>query len=418
MNVFNITLKDLQIFIKDRSSVVMLFLMPFIFIVAFAAIGKDVDFSEGASLADKLDLVVVNLDPNGAAAQQFLTSLEESGGVKPVFQDQAETEDQLNQAALGYALFIPTNFSADLEAGRQVNLRLAIHPLAEETNLITVERAVSRAARAYLMVAYLNQGLQQMGEMQAADPQAADAFSMQRIQAQVEEQQAQAAQRPLISVVQTAVGQKTSTDVNLPGLGETTVLGMAVLFVFLSAQNTAMSIFKEKKLGSFRRLMAAPIQKAALLAGKLLPNLILCLVQLAVIIITGAFILQLLGLKPLSLGSDWIAIGVVSIAMALCSTSLGILIIGIAKTEGQIGGLSSVLMFVAGILSGSFIPLFLFPEGMVNIVRFLPLYWANQAFYGMAFRGQTLVNLWPNIIAMLVFTVVFFSIGLWRFKFD
>ena len=104
--------------------------------------------------------------------------------------------------------------------------------------------------------------------------------------------------------------------------------------------------------------------------------------------------------------------------MALCSTSLGILIIGIAKTEGQIGGLSSVLMFVAGILSGSFIPLFLFPEGMVNIVRFLPLYWANQAFYGMAFRGQTLVNLWPNVIAMLVFTVVFFGIGLWRFKFD
>jgi ABC-2 type transport system permease protein len=418
MNAFNITFKDLQVFLRDRSAVVMLFLMPFIFIVALAAIGRNVDFSEGASLTEKLDLVVVNLDPNGIAAQKFIATLKNSEIVKPIFQEQAVTENQLNQSALRYALFIPSNFSADLDASRQVSLRLAMHPLAEETSLMTVERAVSRATREYLMVEYLNKGLQQMGEMQAADPQAADAFSMQRIQAQVNEQQAQAAQRPLITVIQTTAGQKEATDVTLPGLGEITVLGMAVLFIFLSAQNTAMSIFNEKKLGSFRRLMAAPISKAALLAGKLLPNLILCLVQLAVILITGTFILQLLGLKPINLGPDWIGVVVVAVAVALCSTSLGILIIAIARTEGQIGGLSSVLVFVAGILSGSFIPLFLFPEGLVNIVRFLPLYWANQAFYGMAFRGQTLVDLWPNVIALLVFTVVFFGIGLWRFKFD
>jgi ABC-2 type transport system permease protein len=418
MNAFNITFKDLQVFLRDRSAVVMLFLMPFIFIVALAAIGRNVDFSEVASLTEKLDLVVVNLDPNGIAAQKFIATLKNSEIVKPIFQEQAVTENQLNQSALRYALFIPSNFSADLDASRQVSLRLAMHPLAEETSLMTVERAVSRATREYLMVEYLNKGLQQMGEMQAADPQAADAFSMQRIQAQVNEQQAQAAQRPLITVIQTTAGQKEATDVTLPGLGEITVLGMAVLFIFLSAQNTAMSIFNEKKLGSFRRLMAAPISKAALLAGKLLPNLILCLVQLAVILITGTFILQLLGLKPINLGPDWIGVVVVAVAVALCSTSLGILIIAIARTEGQIGGLSSVLVFVAGILSGSFIPLFLFPEGLVNIVRFLPLYWANQAFYGMAFRGQTLVDLWPNVIALLVFTVVFFGIGLWRFKFD
>jgi ABC-type Na+ efflux pump permease subunit len=126
------------------------------------------------------------------------------------------------------------------------------------------------------MMEYLNKGLEQMREMQAANPQAASAFSEQRIQQQVAQQQTQAAQRPLITVVETsAVKESAKENVDLPGLGEVTVLGMAVLFVFISAQNTAMSIFKEKKLGSFRRLLAAPISKASLLGGKLLPNLIM-----------------------------------------------------------------------------------------------------------------------------------------------
>ena len=151
-------------------------------------------------------------------------------------------------------------------------MRLAVHPLANEANLMTVERAVSRVAWEFLMMEYLNKGLEQMREMQAANPQAASAFSEQRIQ-----QQAQAAQRPLITVVETsAVKESAKENVDLPGLGEVTVLGMAVLFVFISAQNTAMSIFKEKKLGSFRRLLAAPISNASLLGGKLLPNLIMC----------------------------------------------------------------------------------------------------------------------------------------------
>jgi ABC-2 type transport system permease protein len=214
------------------------------------------------------------------------------------------------------------------------------------------------------------------------------------------------------------VKESAKENVDLPGLGEVTVLGMAVLFVFISAQNTAMSIFKEKKLGSFRRLLAAPISKASLLGGKLLPNLIMCQVQLVVILITGVFFLRILGLEPLNFGSDPLGLVLVSLVTALCSTSLGLLIIAVARTENQIGGLGSVLLFVAGILSGSFIPLFLFPEGLEKIARFLPQYWANQAFYGLAFRGQTLTDLWPNILALLAFTLAFFGIGLWRFKFD
>jgi ABC-2 type transport system permease protein len=179
-----------------------------------------------------------------------------------------------------------------------------------------------------------------------------------------------------------------------------------------------MSIFKEKRIGSFRRLMTAPISKAGLLVGKLLPNLLISLVQIAVIFITGSYFLRLVGLEPLNLGGDLLGLVVVSLATAICAVSLGLLIVSIAKTEGQVGGLSSVLLFVAGILSGSFIPLFLFPQALENVARLMPQYWANQAFFGMVFRGQTLLDFWPNVLVLLAFSLAFFGVGLWRFKFE
>jgi ABC-2 type transport system permease protein len=268
------------------------------------------------------------------------------------------------------------------------------------------------------MVEYLDRGLAQMAEMQAANPDAGSTFSEDRIRLQVEKQQAQAENRPLITVVETTPVTEKDEDVEIPALGQVTVVGMTVLFVFLGAQNTAMSIFTEKRVGSFRRLMAAPIGNFTLLTGKMMPAFILGLVQIAVILFTGAYLVSFFGLTPLDLSSDPFGLLLVAVSMALCSTCLGIFIAGFVKTESQAGGISSLALFLAAILAGSFIPLFLFPEALVNMARVVPHYWANQALYGLIFRGLTLVDVWPNIIALLVFSLIFFGVGVWRFRYE
>jgi ABC-2 type transport system permease protein len=418
MKMLSITLKDLQVFLKDRGAVIMLFILPFIFIVALAVVSQGARVGSGSGEVKKLNLVVVNGDQDGKFAQAILDSVESTGKFAIVNQDQALTEKQLNQSTIRQALFIPANFSSDIEAGKQVSLRLEVHPVSDEASLMAVERAVNRAARDVMTMAYLNKGLEQMAAMQAGDPQSEAAFSQERIQQQIAQQAAQAAQRPLIKVVEVNPAKTEGEETTFPTYSQYIVLGMAVMFVFLGAQNTAASIFKEKKLGSFRRLMAAPISKAGLLGGKLLPNLVLSLVQIAVILFTGGYLIQFFGVEPLDFSSDPLGLAIIALATALCSTSLGIFIASLVKTEAQVGGLSSVLLFVAGLLSGSFIPLFLMAPFFENIGRFMPQYWANQAFFGLVFRGQSLLEVWPNIVALLVFTVVFFGIGLWRFKFE
>jgi len=418
MGAFSIASKDLQIFIRDRGAVFLLFLLPFVFILGFSFIGQSVNLGGGGeSEVSLIKLDVVNLD-TGQASQNFLETLKATHKVDVILGEQGEVDASIKDSSTKFALFIPVDFSQKLAADQQTTLTFKLHPAHNQTTVMAVERAISRAMREYLMGEYLDRGLEQMAEMQAANPEADSTFSEERIRMQVEKQQAQAEARPLIAVIETTPMTGEEEEVEIPSLGQVTVVGMTVLFVFLSAQNTAMSIFMEKRIGSFRRLMAAPLSNFALLTGKLLPNFILCLVQVAVILFTGGYLISFLGLAPLDLSSDPFGLVLVTLAMALCSTSLGIFIAALAKTESQAGGISSMALFLAAFLAGSFIPLFLFPEALANMARVVPHYWANQALYGLIFRGLTLAEIWPNIVALLVFSLIFFGVGLWRFKFD
>jgi ABC-2 type transport system permease protein len=265
---------------------------------------------------------------------------------------------------------------------------------------------------------YLYESLDQLRAMQSAMPYADQYINEQRVMDQVETQREIATERPLVSVEQTTPMGSAEEEAQISNLGQSVAVGFAVLFVFLTSQNAAMSIFREKRQGSFRRLMAAPISKVTLMSGKLLPNLIMTLVQIIIIFLVGIFLLPLMGIPALDLSSDPLGLILTALTVALCSTSLGLLLASIARTQGQLGGISGGLLWVAGVLGGSIIPIFLFPDILKNIAKFVPHYWANQAFYGLILRGETLAVIWPDLLVLLGFTAAFFTIGLWRFDFD
>lgn len=415
MKALSIALKDFEIFVKDRGSLIYLFLLPIGFIMLFAGLGANA----GSTEDDRLPLTVANSDPNGKAAQTFVQNLLKSDKLAVTLKEPAEVETLLDQSDLRWALYIPANFSAEIEADHQATVRLVAHPYHNQVDLKTIERALQSAIRNMGMMNYLDNTLEQLRDMQANDPEAANYLTQKRIDQQVEEQKVSAQERPLVNIEEVKPGGTEEAEKQeVPAMGQATVVGFATLFVFLSAQTTAQSIFNEKRQGSFRRLLAAPLSKAALLTGKLLLNLALTLAQIVVILLTGLFLIPIFGLPPLDLSADPLGLALASLAIALCSTSLGILIAAIAHSEGQVGSLSSGLLWVAGFLGGSMIPSFLFPDFLQTISKVLPHYWANQAYFGLILRSQTLAQVWPDVLILLGFTLVFFIIGLWRFDFD
>jgi ABC-2 type transport system permease protein len=413
MKALSIAFKDLLILLKDRGDMILLFLMPLVFVIvmtgALSAIGK-------GEADTRIPLAVVNLD-GGELAQTLLDHVDAAGGVRVELYEEAEARDLLADNEIGRVLIVPADFTDGVGSGQPVTLRLISHPDADMQKTEAVRLVVDGVAADMSLEIQILTALQQMGEMQAGMPGASDAFSVERMQAQARSQFERAQAQPLVAVQQREPAQEEEREEPV-GTGDIAVPGITVLFVFMTAQTAAHSIYDEKKVGTFRRLLAAPISKASVLGGKALPSFFTGMVQTAVIFAFGIVGLDLLGLTPATMGNEPLATVLVLVLVALCSSAFGILLAAMARTESQIGGLSMLLVWGMGLVGGCIIPVFILEQFLGPLPMITPHYWANQALIDLMVRGRGLADVVVELAVLLGFTVLFFAIGVWRFRFD
>lgn len=413
MKSISIAIKDLQILFKDRGEVIQLFLLPLLFIIVFSgALGA----LGGESKPVLLTLPVVDLD-GGETAQALLTGLDEAGGIKTKLYEQTQADKLLENNDISRMLVIPVDFTSGTEQGIPVELTLTSHPDADIQETEAVRLVIVGVVNELSLESQILASLRQMGEMQANAPEEYQVFTTDRVLAQARSQFESSQSRPLIEVKETIPSQEGERPI-VETLGLAAVSGIAVLFVFGTAQVTARSIYDEKKIGSFRRLLAAPMSKASLLSGKMLPNIAIGLIQFIVIFAFGVYGLKLLGLSAPTLGDQPLSVLLVCLVICLCSTAFGILVAAIARTENQIGGLTSLLVWGLGIVGGAFIPIAFLDQFLGPVVKVIPQYWANRALSSLMLRGLGLADIATEIAVLLGFTALFFLFGLWRFDFE
>lgn len=424
MKIWNLTKKDLAVILKDRGSFTWLFILPIVFTMIYAILAgmafKDAGGSAETETDARTPLPVVNLDLQGDLAQRFISDLDQVGGFRPELIEQSTAEARLKTIQITRYLVIPPEFSANLAAGKPVEVSLVTHPEHNQSGTANALRIVNAVARDISLELQLLDGIRQMGEMQAGNPESQQAFNAERTLAQAKSQFERSRTTPLISVAEQlpAVQQVAQTDQF--DFNSTIVPGMVVLFVFLSASTVAHNIFEERKNGSLRRLLAAPLTRSELMFGKMVPIWLLSLVQIIVVFAVGAIVLPLLKIGRLTIGESPLAWAVTSIVIALCSTSLGIMIASLARTEGQVSGGSNAMLWIAGFLGGALLPSFMIQQIPVLKIlqRFVPQFWATTAYYDILARGAGLLQVLPGLAALLVFTAVFFFIGVRRFRFE
>ena len=409
MKVLSIGWKDILIFIFFFCTLITSFLLPLLFIVVFSYAFSGIEDEDQV-----ITLPVVDLD-GGEVAQDLIDQVNSTAGVEVKLYEEADARDQVEGEQLEYALLIPAGFSDGVATGQPVTLLLINAPNADPANAEAMRTVVDGVAKDLSLQTQLLAGFRQMGQMMQASEE--EVFTSDLAVAQAESQFERARTEPLVAI------EKKTPDAILQEREEfsavgLTVPGATVLFVFLMASTTAMSLYSEKKTGTFRRLLAAPLAKAELLSGKMLPGFVIILVQIVVIFAASVLLLPLVGLDRLYLGNDILALVVLSMLIALCSSSLGLLIAAIARTEGQISGISVVAMWVMGAVSGAFVPTFFLGDFLGTIGKVTPQYWAVSAYTDLFVRGQTLANIGPELAILAGFTAAFFAIGLWRFKFE
>jgi ABC-2 type transport system permease protein len=173
---------------------------------------------------------------------------------------------------------------------------------------------------------------------------------------------------------------------------------------------TAMAVVREREHGTLEQLIVTPLTRSEIMLGKLVPYVIVGLVQNTTVLLAGSLMFQV------PIRGNLLDIYAASLVFILCSLGLGLFISTIAQTQAQAMQMSVFVLMPNMLLAG-----FMFPrEAMPGPARWfgllLPLTHFLQIMRGVILKGVGLRELWPQSLALVAFAFAFFGFSTVRFQ--
>jgi drug efflux transport system permease protein len=236
---------------------------------------------------------------------------------------------------------------------------------------------------------------------------------------------AQIAQGYVSQIVNQFVTEQTATDSSAPEVQVVertwfnpnldyiwfTLPSLAVMITLQICLNvTAMSVAREREMGTFEQLLVSPIRPLEIMAGKSVPALILALIEVTIFILITVFIFRI----PFHGSVPFLYLSLTVFVIAMIGIGLSISSIAVTQQQALLGIMTTLLP--ATLLSGYAAPI----ENMPNWLQ--PLTYANPLRYIMVvMKGvflkdmpplEILSNTWPMAI-IAVFTL---TLATWLFR--
>jgi len=190
------------------------------------------------------------------------------------------------------------------------------------------------------------------------------------------------------------------------------VPGVVALVLFLLCVTmTAISVVKEKEMGTMEVLLVSPIKPWLILVAKAVPYLILSLINLILILLLSVFLLDM----PIK--GSLILLFAESTLFIICALALGMLISTTAKSQqGAFLSAQTNMMLPTMLLTG-----FMFPvENMPLVLRllsyFVPSKWYYTIMKAVMLKGVGLSSIWLETLVLFGMTSIFIMINIKIFK--
>jgi ABC-2 type transport system permease protein len=409
-NLWYIARKDLLQTLKDRGSLFFLLVMPLILITVIGlAFGSF--FGSGPSQIS-IEVAVNNQDSGflGKAIVQALTFNTASLKITvDPYKDSNKVKDQVaNNANVNAGVVIPANASNMLIAvssnGTLPKNLVQVYSLpgTSDTRPTIIQNIVTNVLTSEVA------GSTAVGQVFSVCNQPGNHCTQSSINTQtIAGTVGQASATGGSAAVQTLTAGKATSFNNF----DQVVPGYAIFFALFGINAVAGTILQEKEDGTFRRLLIAPVQRYALLGGKLLAQFILTLAQLTVLFTIGYFAFHL------TIGS-WPGVIALLIGASFATTGLGILLVSVVKTRRQLNPIVTLVVLVTSAIGGAWWPLFVEPQWMQNIAKLGLTAWAMEGLNGVMILGKDFVQIAPDVLGLLVYGLICFFIATRLFRFQ
>ena len=189
-----------------------------------------------------------------------------------------------------------------------------------------------------------------------------------------------------------------------PSIIQNNVPGFILFAMFFIVVPLAGNIITEKQDGSFTRIKTLPAGYGIFLFAKVVIYLFVCLLQFVTMIATGIWVFPaILNVAGLEIGNQYPGILLSTIASGLAAIGFGVLTGTILRTQNQAASFGSVMVVILGILSGTFLPVYLMPKAVQYFSMISPIRWGIDNYLELFIRNGHILTLIPNILLLLLF---------------
>ncbi|MCP8686171.1 ABC transporter permease [Marinobacterium sedimentorum] len=185
---------------------------------------------------------------------------------------------------------------------------------------------------------------------------------------------------------------------------------IGVILTMTMVMFTAVAIVRERERGNLELLINTPVSSLELMLGKVLPYILIGLVQVTVILLLGA------QLFDVPLNGSLLEVYVAALLFIAANLGLGLLISTLVGTQFQAIQMAFFFFLPSILLSGFMFPFDGMPRAARLIAELLPLTHFIRLIRGLMLRGVELIQLWPDVLVLLGFFLLSMTLAVLRFR--
>lgn len=413
IKILTATAKELLLLKRDRTGLLILFIMPALLVMVITLVQEnvmeltgqkktqmlflDLDKGElGRSLREQLSAAHIEIllwderQKNRADIQTAVAGGDYQVGVvvpkgssakmhenaAHLFQQNDQENTKKSAAQIPVHVFFDPGIMPGFRSGLTAQLQMALATLAMEAKVETLGRV-------------LNNALDALGVPPGFAP--LPLADLPEILGQ-----------PLFSLEDS---RDTARPTEMPPYNpvQQNVPAWAIFGMFFTAIPIAGSILQERKSGIWVRLMSLPVSHLVLFTGKILAYMAVCICQFLLIGIIGAYLFPYIGLPAFTVSQNFSAVLLTILVSSLAVCGYGIFLGMACSTYEQASTLGSTLVVAAAAIGGVMVPVYAMPQVMQRLSIISPLNWGLTAFHDLLMRGYSFSAILDDLGRLILF---------------
>jgi ABC-2 type transport system permease protein len=360
---------------RDRRLAISLILPPLVQLTLFG-------FALSATVSN-IRLGVVD-DSRTPESRELIANLTQSKSFRLAgyYDSVDKLGNSISQGKLDAGVVIPYDYARDLYRGRSATLQFLLN--AMNANTATISQGYAEG-----VIQSYNRNLRRQG-VHASFKQVGASDVTRRGQAQL-----------------------VPAYLYNPGLVDSWFIATGVfglLLILNSSLVSSAAMVREREAGTIEQLLMSPASTSEIIIAKITPLFVLlcAMMMLALVVLKVVFHVPFHGKLP------FVLLG--GVLCVLSGISLGTVVATFSKSAQQAQLTAFFINPPLSSLSGALNPVEAMPQWLQPLTVINPIHHFATIARSALLKGSGLSALWPNFLALFVFTLVLVTLSVWRFR--